>query len=319
VYRLSILIPFAEASEVFEDTLASILQNRPTDCEIVVVHRGRYDDPYNLRDEVQFVESGSESDLLEMINHGIEEACGEIVHLVQSGVRVAEGWSDAAVARFLDQQVAAVSPVIVSGEHGQQVLSAGVCYTASGTRLLNGSGSLLGETRRLLRRKTVGPTLEAGFFRRSVLLALGGFASDAGVPLADVDLGLTIQALGLRCIVEPESVLERVVASESTSCSPSFRSGWQAERLFWQHAANSGWLSSLMMHPFSIAGEVLANWNRVGQYTNLIGRLLGLASILESRKQADRIRAAAAALASHITVNEAHEAVLDQESFRRAA
>ncbi len=41
----------------FEDTLVSVLENQPERSEVVVVTRGPYDDPYDLRREVGIVEA----------------------------------------------------------------------------------------------------------------------------------------------------------------------------------------------------------------------------------------------------------------------
>ena len=45
--RLSIVIPCAQDTAWFESTLASVLQNRPADCEVLVVQPREYDDPYD--------------------------------------------------------------------------------------------------------------------------------------------------------------------------------------------------------------------------------------------------------------------------------
>ena len=50
--RLSIVIPCAQDAERFETTLASVLQNRPGDCELLLIQPRSYDDPYELADEV---------------------------------------------------------------------------------------------------------------------------------------------------------------------------------------------------------------------------------------------------------------------------
>ena len=55
MFSLSIIVPFTGQTESFETTLASVLQNRPARAEVIVAHAGRYDDPWGLKDEVQFV------------------------------------------------------------------------------------------------------------------------------------------------------------------------------------------------------------------------------------------------------------------------
>ncbi len=69
--RLSIVIPVVGDPRHLDDTLVSVLQNRPDDCEILVVHNRPYDDPYELSDEVRFVEARRGSRLVDCLNVGI--------------------------------------------------------------------------------------------------------------------------------------------------------------------------------------------------------------------------------------------------------
>ena len=54
--RLSIIVPLMGNLQRFEETLVSVLENRPERSEVVVVTNRPYDDPYALRGEVAFVE-----------------------------------------------------------------------------------------------------------------------------------------------------------------------------------------------------------------------------------------------------------------------
>jgi len=57
VPRLSIVIPVLGDPRKLDDTLVSVLENRPAHCEILVVHNEPYDDPYQLSNEVCFIEA----------------------------------------------------------------------------------------------------------------------------------------------------------------------------------------------------------------------------------------------------------------------
>jgi hypothetical protein len=78
------VIPCQGGAAEFDGTLVSVLQNRPADCEIVVVHRDPYDDPYGLGSEVRFIRSDGHQ-LVGLANLGIEQARGEVVHLLGCG------------------------------------------------------------------------------------------------------------------------------------------------------------------------------------------------------------------------------------------
>src|SRR5437773_6639777 len=89
VPRLSIIIPCLGGAAEFDATLVSVLQNRPTDCEVLVLHTEPYDDPYSLGDEVRFIESHAGS-LVELLNIGVEQASGEVLHIVGCGLEATE-------------------------------------------------------------------------------------------------------------------------------------------------------------------------------------------------------------------------------------
>ena len=58
VPRLAIVISAIGSIESLEGTLVSVLENRPADCEILVVLNRPYSDPYDLQGEVRFVAIG---------------------------------------------------------------------------------------------------------------------------------------------------------------------------------------------------------------------------------------------------------------------
>ncbi len=272
--RLSIIVPFFGDTEPFEDTLASVLQNRPDDCEVLVIHRGLYEDPYELEGEVQFIEISMDAKLVEAVNAGFSAASGEVVHVLRAGVLAKEGWAEPALEWFDDPLIGAVSPIVLQANDEGRILSAGLRYTFGGRRILNGLGKTVKRARRLLRRRTIGPTLAAGFYRRSLIDALGGLCPTAGSRFSDVDMALCLKALEYGSAVEPASVV--VADAVDNVAVEGFRSGRCAERVFWRHAGTSGWLCSLFFHPFAVIGSLLAGWKRPGTYASLMGRAIGI-------------------------------------------
>ena len=67
--KLSILIA-AHDETSWRASLVSVLQNRPADCEIVVVHDESYHDPYDLAGEVRFVRPLAHSQRVRAIEPG---------------------------------------------------------------------------------------------------------------------------------------------------------------------------------------------------------------------------------------------------------
>lgn len=274
VPRLSILVPYnpshSNLEKPFEDTLASILQYRPTDCEVLVAHAGDYDDPYELSGEVRFLAQRPETSLVELINGGLDRARGEILHVLAPGHTVCEGWTDEARDAFDDPRIGAVVPVIVSEADPGRVVNCGVGYSCGGVRWLAG----VGQSVRTIATKTpvtCGPSLAAGFYRTDAVCSLEGFSADVGDSWADIDLALSLRAIGYESLVCASSVIR--------SCLPpahepaSYGQGRRAERMFMRHARQLGWLRSMIAHPLSILIGAFAEIPHPGAVTQLLGRL----------------------------------------------
>lgn len=258
--RLSCVIPVVGSTHDLETTLVSVLEKRPDDCEIIAVLSRPYDDPYRLADEVRFVEMPG-AGMAACATRGIQLSRGRFVHLLAAGVEVAEGWADAALAHFDDAQVGSVTPVIRDAEHPKRILAAGVQYHCGGGRKLCTS-----------LQSAIGPTIEAGFYRKSALLKLGDrLASEVGDRLADVDLALGLMFAGFRNVVEGESVVfaERLLPNNASG----FQSGLFAERLFLRNLPVTGWLPAFLLHPLTVVGELLKSLPRGTTPMQLAGRV----------------------------------------------
>jgi GT2 family glycosyltransferase len=290
VSRLSIIIPLWADNELFEDTLASVLQNRPSDCEVLVVHSLPYDDPYGLKGEVQFVQTPDNASPSRLVNAGCQASEGEILHVIQPGILACDRWTEAALMSFDDPQVCAVAPLTVAADDADRIVAAGLRYSRGGRRLRHGAGSKLSKSQRVFRRAIVGPALFAGFYRRWLWEAIGGFCERLDADWADMDFSLSLKSLGYRCALEPDSVVRAAAAVVDDAAS--FGSGHDAERVFWRHAAAQGWLASLVLHPFAVLASVRRDWHRPGAYLQLLGRLTSLLGLPSHLRHAAKVRQA---------------------------
>ncbi|MDX1944841.1 MAG: glycosyltransferase family 2 protein [Pirellulaceae bacterium] len=259
--RLSILIPCLGGAAEFDGTLVSVLQNRPAGCEILVVHTEPYDDPYNLAGEVRFVRASGRT-VVELVNEGTQAAKGEVLNILACGLEVSENWTTPALAHFADDEVAAVAPTLL--DRDRQPLAAGVRWTLGGARKLAVARSF----------QVVAPLLAAGFWRRSAVLAHGGFEATLGDDLADVGLGLALRELGLKTVCEPKSQLTAIIDPLPLHRANSLHQGQRAERLFWRFAAHAGLGLALASHPFTILADLLSRLPTAGALLNPLGRLL---------------------------------------------
>lgn len=292
VPRLSIVIPCLGGAAEFDETLVSVLQNRPSRCEVLVVHAQPYDDPYGLKDEVRFIRVSGRPSLVQLANTGLEAAQGDIVHLLGCRLSTNEGWTETALEHFDDEAVAAVSPLIVDAVHGQ-VAAAGVNCSLAGSRQIVGRGVEIKNTRRVSRLQAAGPTLDAGFYRREVLLALGGWQETLS-EVADADLAQSLAALELKTVVDTDCVLHER--------SPALRQGGFAhgralERLFWRQASVGQRGLAILLHMLAVMVDFTLRVPKGDAVTTLIGRAVGILHAGKMAKYATQLAEARALLA----------------------
>jgi hypothetical protein len=285
VARLSILIPCLGGAAEFDGTLISVLQNRPADCEILVVHTADYADPYGLTGEVDFLRCPDPPSLVGLINAGLKQAAGEIVHVLACGLESTEGWTEPALAQFADPAVAAVAPV-VTNVSGVKVVSAGMRYSVGGRRCVRRNRGLLASSEGQRSLSIGAPTLPVGFYRRDVLVAFGGFNLAAGDHLADAVLAVFLQDLELRTAIEPASRIVQVIDPLALASDSGYLRGRINEQLFWRTAGRTGLLRALPWHVLEVARDLPA----------LIGRLAALVDWGAADRHRRRLAAAAARL-----------------------
>ncbi len=293
--RLSCVIPVVGSTQDLETTLVSVLEKRPANCEIIVVLGRPYDDPYGLADEVRFVEAIG-SGLLACVNLGIRASRGEIVHVLAAGIEASDDWTEAALRHFDDPEVAAVAPVIRRTARPEQVLAAGVAYDRGGRRkVCKAFARQSAPTGRARQHhdisSAIGPTIDAGFYRKTDLAALGGgFSPKVGDELADVDLALVMQQAARKTVVEPRCPLfaERLVAAKPRG----FDAGLFGERLFLRNLPVSGWLPAFLLHPLVVIGELVRAVPRGATIANLAGRITAWFRMGDYRRHHQFLKAA---------------------------
>lgn len=271
--RLSIIIPIPRSSAQLEETLLSVLENRPDDCEVLVIHCGTYDDPYELNDEVEFVELAAGTSLLECIQTGVNVSHGEFIHLLAQGLTVQPQWADAALLHFQNPQCAAVFPLAVHRNDPDDLLCAGVSLGTAGFRQVCGMKMRGRRTRNSFERLD-GPTVEAAFYRRAALEYAGDFSGDN---LADIDPTLSLRAIGFSTVVATDS---HVVGPAVEKLSDSgFFPGVHADRLLLQHQASTGWKWPLVLRPAVLALQVLINMFTGRRFSEWRGWIFGLTKL----------------------------------------
>lgn len=250
--RLSIVIPWMGPAGQLEDTLATVLQNRPSGCEILVALAEPYNDPYGVADEVTFVPPPARGDanFVALVNHAVTQAEAPVVHVLACGVRVTEDWTSAALLHFDDASIAAVAPALVSAQNPQRLLAAGVDFTPAGARQLAQQGRAH-NVAELVKTRPLAAPLCGGFFRKSVLEAFDGFDSSLSPHAAEIDFALCAAALDLRTECEPTSILECATAPTDARLA----TGRSLERIYWRHATAEQRREHSKAHTMRLLGE----------------------------------------------------------------
>ncbi len=264
--RFSLVIPqFSHASnkadQRFDDTLAAALRYRCDSCQIIVVHDGDYDDPYDLGHEVDFVtNSGNANNLIEQFNSGVRAARGTFVGILRPGVQLDEGWEDAIATAFEDASTGSVAPAVVSGNTKSKLITAGVSTSRNFTRQLVAAGKTF-SGRNGKRIQPLGASSWAGFYRRNLLNALGDIDATLDSVYLDLELALSLKSLGFGCQFSPDCLvtLDEAIMIEVEASQPH---GQSAQRAFVRHG-ESATAPSLIQTLATMTGEMLVSpWKR---------------------------------------------------------
>lgn len=244
--RLSIIIPHRHNDSRLEATLVSVLEHRPENCEIIVVHDGSYADSYEIGDEAQLIADTSSSTTTQLLNTAVQNARAEIVAVVMDGVTVSNGWSDAAVECLQDTAISSVA-IRIDGPGEPAVGITPLARTTARSVLLGKVDVSLGSA------QYAGPTLTCGLYRRRTLIQLGGWSERLPVEAADVELAWLLQSVGHICETVPGKQVALSSGSQRALTASSIRnlaelcvaygitgSGFAAAASGWFTAASCG-------------------------------------------------------------------------------
>ncbi|MFK7738665.1 MAG: glycosyltransferase family 2 protein [Pirellulaceae bacterium] len=212
--RLSVIVPHQGDDQRLETTLVSLLEHRPDDCEILVVHDGTYSNPYALDDEIVFVETEAGLSTPQLLNEALMAACSPTIHFLVDGIRVTEGWEAQAVQCMeRNSEVAAVAIPVHSKNRVRYSFDLRALKDTS--RLQKGAVSLTQD-----RDSRIGCQLSCGLFRKEVLLALGGL-KHTSLAAAEYDLSASLKAMQYDLLCDYESAVESDHANFDADATPA--------------------------------------------------------------------------------------------------
>jgi hypothetical protein len=192
---LSLIVPFQCDSQALENTLVSVLELRSPDDELLIVHRGEYQDPYGLQgNEAKVLETPASTSLAEQLNIAVQNATGDVLQVVLPGTVLEADWCVDALVAFDEMDIDMIA-LGVSGS-GANSLQYGFEADLIPQRRATGEAS-----------KIAGPLLAGTMIRRSAIECLGGWNTKIPGDLIDFELCLMAKLLGLQVgVVEGSSV-----------------------------------------------------------------------------------------------------------------
>ncbi len=231
-------------------------------------------------------------------NAGIATAANPVVELLNDDTEVCAGWAEAALERFCDAAMAAVAPLVLrwpGGRDGQPALidSAGDRYTLGGVAAKRGRGEVLGPDY-LVSRPVFGASASSAFYRRDLLVHVGGFPESFGAYFEDVDLAFRLHRAGGVVVYEPASrVLHHVSASHGPSQGRLLEQQSRNEELvFWRNIPGRDLPAALPRHLAVLAGKAWRRWREGTLRPFLSGRLRALGELpglLRHRRELGRL------------------------------
>lgn len=242
--RISIVVPHLGDTVAFEESLVSVLENRPSGADVWVAHDGTYQDPFDLGDEVRFVTAES-NNVAALVAAAVEVVNSKFVHVIGGGVRATHDWTRSALECLQDESVAIVAPVARRSPDGP-VTAAGWCDSAKDILVPLGRGA-----KQIHRRQAAsigGAYLVASFWRRPELRAACRAFSVHDAVAAEFAWSRLLTDNGWRCELANDSIV--LAGDEAFGASPSFHRGQTLRSLASEIDQQSG-LGSVVMTAFA--------------------------------------------------------------------
>jgi GT2 family glycosyltransferase len=268
--------------------LISVSDHAPAGTEIIVVDDGSLQACGSVAarefSAVQVLRSQRRWGFCSAANAGIGSARGTIVELLNDDTEVTPGWADAALECFNDPQVASVAPLVLrvgrDFDRRPEIDSAGDRYYVGGVTGKRGHGRPLDRSY-LHRSRVFGASASSAFYRRDVLLRVGGFPVSFGAYFEDVDLAFRIHRAGYAVIFEPRSRVFHHGGSSygSTSRQLLELQSRNEERVFWRNLPMQTWPSAIPLHAAVLAGKAWKRWKEGSFLPFLCGRLRVLGEV----------------------------------------
>lgn len=216
-------------------------------------------------------------------NAGIAHTIGDVIEVLNDDVEVCRNWATAALSRFEDPAVGAVTPLVLRGPPNgiERIDSAGDEYHLGGYARKRWHGEALAE-KHLVAGYVFGANGTGSFYRRAALRAVGGFPEEFVAYFDDVDLSWRLNRGGWRVWYEPASRMHHRVSSSYGRPRGELLAlqSRNEELLFWRNVPAWRMLAELPLHLAVVSAKALRRL-REGQLGPFLhGRSMALRMLL---------------------------------------
>jgi GT2 family glycosyltransferase len=262
---LSIVIPSRNRPDLLAACLASVRRHAPPGAEVLVVDDdspGAVASAVARSADAKWLRLPRRGGFCVAANAGIGQAAGDVVEVLNDDVEVSRNWAEAALERFRDPAVGAVTPLVLLGPPGanptERIDSAGDEYLFGGVARKRWHGEALTE-RHLVAGPVFGANGAGSFYRRAALLEAGGFPEEFVAYFDDVDLSWRLKRAGWRVWYEPASRMHHRVSSSYGRPAGDLLAlqSRNEELLFWRNLAGWRRLAELPLHLAVVAAKAV--------------------------------------------------------------
>ncbi|MBY0231356.1 MAG: glycosyltransferase family 2 protein [Gemmataceae bacterium] len=212
---LSIVVPSRSRPDLLRACLASGMRLAPPPTEWLVVDDGseggvvsRIAEGFGCR----VLRHESPAGFCVAANAGVRAASGDVVQVLNDDTEPEPGWAEAALARFDEPAIMAVTPLVLMHGDPSRIDSAGDEFLWAGIARKRWHGQRVAE-RHLMAGPVFGASGSASFYRREAFLRAGGFPEEFAAYFDDVDLSFRLNRLGTVWYEPASRVRHRVSSS----------------------------------------------------------------------------------------------------------
>lgn len=279
----SIIIPNYNGARFLPACFNALRTQTYPDLEIILVDDGSTDESVSLTrrefPEVKVIELKQNQGFIRAVNHGIEQATGQIIALLNNDTEVTPGWAQALVEALHKHPEAGMAASKLLLYDRRDVLhSAGDGFGTDGLPINRGvwqkdEGQFDGDT------YIFGGCGGAVAYRRAMLDEIGLFDEDLFMYLEDVDLSWRAQLAGYRIVFVPGAVVYHHLSATGGGVLASFYTGRNTIYILAKnlpaHLFRRHW-RAMIMGQLKIAATALRAWRGEAARARLHGQLTGL-------------------------------------------